>query len=77
MATLGNVDIFVRSRPGVDPYFNLSMSDPPVRWQEVWFFLRKNANAPLPVFTGCHNHPPIQMGVLRGPKGPPQVTTLA
>jgi hypothetical protein len=29
---LGNVDIFVRSRPRVDPHFHLLMSDPPVRW---------------------------------------------
>jgi hypothetical protein len=29
---LGNADIFVRSRPGVDPYFHLPMSDPPVGW---------------------------------------------
>jgi hypothetical protein len=38
MAALSNVYIFVRSRPGVDPYFCLPMSDPPVGWQEVWFF---------------------------------------
>jgi hypothetical protein len=29
-ADLGNVDIFVRSGPEVDPYFHLSMSDPSV-----------------------------------------------
>jgi hypothetical protein len=32
MVVLGSVDIFLRSEPGVDPYFCLPMSDPPVRW---------------------------------------------
>jgi hypothetical protein len=49
---LGNVYIFVRSGPGVDPYFNLPMSAPPNGWQKVWFFLWNDADAPLPVFTG-------------------------
>jgi hypothetical protein len=34
VTTLGNVDMFVRSGPGVDPYFHLPMSDPPVRVAE-------------------------------------------
>jgi hypothetical protein len=45
---LGGVDIYVRSGPRVDPYFCLLMSDPPTRWQKVWFFFRNGANAPLP-----------------------------
>jgi hypothetical protein len=49
---LGNVDIFVRSRPGVDPYFSLPMSDPSVRWLKVWFYLRNDADVPLIVFMG-------------------------
>jgi hypothetical protein len=52
MVTLGNMDIFVRSGPGVDPYFHLPMSDPPVKWWKVWLFLRNNADVPLPMFMG-------------------------
>jgi hypothetical protein len=52
VAALGNVDIFVRSTPGVDPYFHFLMSDPSVGWWKVWFFLRSDADALLPVFTG-------------------------
>jgi hypothetical protein len=32
---LGNVDIFVRSMPRVDPYYCLLMFDPSVRWRKV------------------------------------------
>jgi hypothetical protein len=45
---LGSMDIFLRSEPGVDPYFCFLMSDPLVGWQEVWFFLRNDADVPLP-----------------------------
>jgi hypothetical protein len=30
VVVLGSVDVFVQSGPGVDPYFHLTMSDPPV-----------------------------------------------
>jgi hypothetical protein len=49
---LGSVDIFVRSRPRVDPYFHLLISNPLVKWQKVWFFMRNEADASLPMFTG-------------------------
>jgi hypothetical protein len=49
---LGSEDIFVRSRPGVDPYFLLLRPDNLVRWKKVWFFLRNDADASLPMFTG-------------------------
>jgi hypothetical protein len=52
MAVLGNVEIFVRSRHGVDPYFHLSKSDPSISWQKECFFLRNDADVPLSVFTG-------------------------
>jgi hypothetical protein len=32
VAVLGSVDLFVQSKPGVDRYFHLLMSDPPVGW---------------------------------------------
>jgi hypothetical protein len=36
--SLGSVDIFVRSGLGIDPYFGLLMSNPPIGWQREWFF---------------------------------------
>jgi hypothetical protein len=51
---LGSGDIFVRSRPGVDPYFRLPMSDPLVGWWKVWFFFSNDANALLPlIMSSC------------------------
>jgi hypothetical protein len=47
---LGNVDIFIRSRYGVDLYFHLQMSGPLDGWQKVCFFLRNDTNVPLPMF---------------------------
>jgi hypothetical protein len=61
---LGSVDIFVRSRPRVHPYFQLLMSDLPVGWQKVWFFLRNDANAPLPMFTGSRPIPQHKWGMV-------------
>jgi hypothetical protein len=57
MVALGKVDIFVRSGPRVDHYFHLPTSDPLVRWRKVWFFLKNDADAPLPVFTGSRTFP--------------------
>jgi hypothetical protein len=59
---LGCVDIFVRSRPEVNPYFHLLMYDPPVRWRKVWFFLRNDVDALLPVFTGSRPIPQPKWG---------------
>jgi hypothetical protein len=28
------------------------MSNPPIGWQKEWFFLRNDADAPLPMFMG-------------------------
>jgi hypothetical protein len=57
VAMLGSVDIFIRSIPGVDPYFRLLMSDPPFRWWKVWFFLRNNTTMLLPEFIGSRPLP--------------------
>jgi hypothetical protein len=43
VAALGNVDILVRSKPEVDPYFSIMMPDPPVGWRRARF-LRRNEN---------------------------------
>jgi hypothetical protein len=51
-AVLGSVDIFIQFGPGVDPYFQFLISDPPVEWWKVWFFLTNDANTPFPMFTG-------------------------
>jgi hypothetical protein len=62
VAVLGSVDLFVQSESGVDPYFHLSISNSPVRWWKVWFFLRNDADAPLPVVTGSHPTPQHKWG---------------
>jgi hypothetical protein len=53
-ATLGNVDLFVISGHGANPYFHLPMSNPLDGQRKVWFFLRNNADMLLPVFMGRH-----------------------
>jgi hypothetical protein len=62
------VDIFIRSRPGVDPYYRLLMADPLVGWWKVWFFLWNDANVPLPVFTGSHPSPQPKWGYMVWPR---------
>jgi hypothetical protein len=49
--TFGIVDIFIRSRCGVDPYFHLPTYGPLDVWWKVWFLPRNYTDAPLPVFT--------------------------
>jgi hypothetical protein len=49
--------IHVRSGHGVDPYFNLPMPRLMKGWQKNCFYLRNNAFAPLPVFTGRRRNP--------------------
>jgi hypothetical protein len=62
MAALANVDILVRSRPRVDPYFHLPIFDPPIGWWKVWFFLRNDTDALLPMFMGCRPIPQQKWG---------------
>jgi hypothetical protein len=57
-----SVDIFVRSKPGDDPYFRFLMSDPPIGWQKVWSFPRNDIDVPLPVFTGSRPIPQPKWG---------------
>jgi hypothetical protein len=49
---LGSVDIFIRNRHGVDPYFHLPMPGSSDGWRKVWFFLRNDTDASLPMFMG-------------------------
>jgi hypothetical protein len=63
-SALGSVDILVRSGPGVDPYFYLPISDPPVGRQKIWFFLRDNADMLLPVFMCSYPIPRSNWGMV-------------
>jgi hypothetical protein len=63
-AALGNMDLFVRSEHGVDPYFHLSVSYPPDRWQKVWFLLRNDTDALLPMFIGSRLIPHPNRGMV-------------
>jgi hypothetical protein len=38
------------------------MSDPLVEWRKVWFFLRNDADMPLPVVTDSHPVPQPKWG---------------
>jgi hypothetical protein len=51
-AVWGCRDIYVDIRPIIDPYFHLSVSNPPVGWRNEWFFLRNDAGVSLPAVTG-------------------------
>jgi hypothetical protein len=51
VAILGGVVIHVKSGHGVDPYFDLPMSESMDGCQKIWFFLRNDATMPLPMFT--------------------------
>jgi hypothetical protein len=71
VAVLGRVDIYVKSRHGVDPNFDLPVSDSMDKSWKVWFFMRNDTDTPLPMFMDSH---PIQQpnwGVWSGPEGPP------
>jgi hypothetical protein len=48
----GCVDVYVQTRGEVDPYFQLSISNPPVGWRKQWFFLNNDIDAPLSVVMG-------------------------
>jgi hypothetical protein len=49
---LGCADIYFCTGPGIDPYFRLLVSNLPVVWWKVWFFLRNDAGMPLSTVTG-------------------------
>jgi hypothetical protein len=48
---LCGMDIYVKYGHSVDPYFHLPMLGSMDRWWKVWFFLRNDADTPLPMFT--------------------------
>jgi hypothetical protein len=59
---LSGMDIYVKSEHGVDPYICLPISESTDKWQKVWFFLRNNADTPLPMFTGSRSVPKPNRG---------------
>jgi hypothetical protein len=49
------VVIHIKSRHGVDPYFDIPMPKSMNTRQKMWFFMRNATAATLPVFMGnCH-----------------------
>jgi hypothetical protein len=52
VAMWGCADIYAHTGQRVNPYFSLSISNPPVGWQKEWFFLRDIAGVPLHVVMG-------------------------
>jgi hypothetical protein len=61
-AVLGGANIYVKYEYGVDPYFHLPMFESMDGWRKVWFFLRNNADTPLPMFTGSRPVPQLNWG---------------
>jgi hypothetical protein len=51
---LGSVDILVRTGPWSDAYFSIPQPNSLIGWQNAWFLLKNEADAPLPPFIdGC------------------------
>jgi hypothetical protein len=46
--------ILVKSRHGVDSYFDIHMPKSLKGWRKKWFHLRNDASAPLPMFTSSY-----------------------
>jgi hypothetical protein len=52
VVVLVGVVLHVKPGHGVDPYIDLPMLESVNRWQKIWFFMRNDATAPLPMFMG-------------------------
>jgi hypothetical protein len=48
VAVWGYIEIYVRTRPGIDPYFCLLVSNLSVGWRKEFFFQRNDADASVP-----------------------------
>jgi hypothetical protein len=64
---LSGVDIYVRCRHKVDPYFHLPMPRSLDGWRRVWFFLMNDVDVATPS--------PSQLGVGGGKDRPPCAAT--
>jgi hypothetical protein len=49
--------IHVKSKHGVDPYFNIHMPQLMKGWWKKWLYSRNNASVPHPTFTSSHPVP--------------------
>jgi hypothetical protein len=58
LTILGAWFFMSKSGHGVDPYFNIPIPRSMKGWQKMWFYLRNDADVPLPAFT---NHHPIPL----------------
>jgi hypothetical protein len=67
-SVMGSADIFVHYGPGINRYFCFLMSNPPVEWQKIWFFLKNDADVLILVLTSSHPIPQPKWGygVARG-----------
>jgi hypothetical protein len=54
--------VHVKYRHGVDPYFDIPMPTSTKGWRKKWFYLRNDASALLPAFTGCRPVPLSSLG---------------
>jgi hypothetical protein len=61
-AVLGGVNLYVKSRLRVDPYFHLCASESMNGWWKVWFFLRNDVDTPVPMFTSSRPVPQPNSG---------------
>jgi hypothetical protein len=52
VVVLGGVVLHVKSRHGIDPYFDLPIPKSVNEWQKIWFSLRNDAATLLPIFMG-------------------------
>jgi hypothetical protein len=51
LIVFGGAVIHVKSRHGVDPYFDIPMSRLMKGWWKKWFYSRNDASTSLPEFT--------------------------
>jgi hypothetical protein len=61
VAVQGGVHNYVKFGHRVDPYFH-PLSESMDEWHKIWFFLRNDFDAPLPMFTGSHPIPQPNWG---------------
>jgi hypothetical protein len=58
----GGAVIHVKFGHGVDHYFYIPMPRSMKGWWKKWFYLRNDASASLPKFTGCRPIPLLSWG---------------
>jgi hypothetical protein len=56
------VVIHIKTGQGADPYFDIPMPNSKKGWRKLWIYLRNDADASLPTFTGKHPIPHSNLG---------------